>query len=75
MPKQADDLRSAADNYAAKHSTTELEFGGSWGVLFLIVWSHYILFYFWYGVYVIVVFDIQKDMSLLHILRKLFLID
>ena len=23
------------------------EFGGPLGVLFLIIWSHYILFYFW----------------------------
>lgn len=23
------------------------EFGGPFGVLFLIIWSHYILFYFW----------------------------
>jgi hypothetical protein len=25
-----------------------VEFGGPFGVLFLIIWSHYILFYFWY---------------------------
>ena len=25
----------------------EMEFGGPWGVFALIVWSHYILFYFW----------------------------
>lgn len=57
MPKQADDLRTTADNYAAVHSATELEFGGSWGVLFLILWSHYILFYFWYESYDATIFD------------------
>ena len=26
----------------------EYEFGGPWGVLALMLWSHYILFYFWW---------------------------
>lgn len=28
--------------------THEYEFGGPIGVLALMIWSHYILFYFWY---------------------------
>ena len=40
-------LRAPAETYAAVHSVEELEFGGPIGVIFLILWSHYILFYFW----------------------------
>ena len=42
-----DRLRTPAENYAAVHSVKDLEFGGPTGVVFLILWSHYILFYFW----------------------------
>jgi len=31
-----------------KDNDKELEFGGPIGALFLIIWSHYILYYFWY---------------------------
>ena len=39
---------SSEVSQTSNHSTTELEFGGPLGALFLILWSHYILFYFWY---------------------------
>ena len=29
------------------NSVEDYEFGGPWGVAALIMWSHYILFYFW----------------------------
>jgi hypothetical protein len=45
--KVLDDLRTPAASYAAVHSSTDLEFGGPAGVVFLMLWSHYILFYFW----------------------------
>ena len=48
MAPKADDLRTPAESYDAVHSVKDLEFGGPAGVLFLIVWSHYILFYFWW---------------------------
>lgn len=28
-------------------STGHFEFGGPWGALALMIWSHYIVFYFW----------------------------
>eukprot|EP01084_Bolivina_argentea_P237664 399363_1 len=30
------------------HKRVQYEFGGPWGVAFLILWSHFILYYFWY---------------------------
>ena len=46
MAIKSNQIRSNT-KYGAVHSMQELEFGGLWGVTFLIVWSHYILFYFW----------------------------
>ena len=46
--QQSNELRSSNTKYGAVHSMKDLEFGGPLGVTFLILWSHYILFYFWY---------------------------
>ena len=51
MASKQDDLRAPAQSYDAVHSVKDLEFGGPLGVGFLIIWSHYILFYFWYVLY------------------------
>jgi hypothetical protein len=32
----------------AQGKAAAYEFGGPWGVFFLMLWSHYILYYFWY---------------------------
>ena len=48
---KADDANSVrvGATYAGSKgkANEELEFGGLFGVVFLILWSHYILFYFW----------------------------
>lgn len=43
----AGDKKTATDatNYGGRNA--EYEFGGPWGVLALMIWSHYILIYFW----------------------------
>lgn len=50
MTTKDDQLRAPAENYIAIHSTEDLEFGGPKGCVLLILWSHYILFYFWYEI-------------------------
>jgi delta24(24(1))-sterol reductase len=49
--KKGDESPSASSSHvAAKEAAApiEYEFGGAIGVFFLMLWSHYILFYFWY---------------------------
>lgn len=43
MTKQKED----AANYGMVKKLDNYEFGGPIGVLALMIWSHYILFYFW----------------------------
>eukprot|EP01041_Mallomonas_annulata_P008783 gene8783-18164_t len=47
MCKENKDMKTS--NYAGNEKSKEyFEFGGPIGAVFLILWSHYILFYFWY---------------------------
>lgn len=48
MTTKDDQHRAPAQNHLDIHSVDDLEFGGPAGCVFLILWSHYILFYFWY---------------------------
>ena len=53
------------------------EFGGPWGAAFLIVWSHYILFYFYYCLEVNqgkMIFPLSLDEAKIHVLACLELL-
>ncbi len=41
------DVSSTAGYTGIKHSAQSFEFGGPIGVTALMIWSHYIIFYFW----------------------------
>jgi delta24(24(1))-sterol reductase len=45
---QPPQLLNAQPHKAKKSEHEELEFGGALGALALMIWSHYILYYFWY---------------------------
>lgn len=50
-PQVADEKDKKSDDivYNKVINKHEYEFGGPIGVLALMIWSHYILFYFWYA--------------------------
>ncbi len=45
--KKGEKVGSGASNYGMVKKLDEYEFGGPVGVVALMIWSHYIVLYFW----------------------------